>query len=92
VLDRSVGVARTKLAEQRRPVTRREANAPRRWTAGAALAAGLVLGACAIPFGSQSDSDPSNPESSRDRNRLYLQEQQRMERERVFDRVGPSDR
>jgi hypothetical protein len=57
------------------------------------LAAGLVLGACAIPFGNGTDSTERSPQRTpRDRNRLYLQEQERMEREVQFDQVGPSDR
>ncbi|HWC04200.1 MAG TPA: hypothetical protein VHF87_15705 [Methylomirabilota bacterium] len=58
---------------------------------------GLVaLGGCAVPFGSGSDSpdpvDPSTREKRRERNRLFLEEQERIERTREFDRVGPSDR
>jgi hypothetical protein len=36
--------------------------------------------------------DPAARETPGDRNRLYQQEQQLMERQRQFDRVGPSDR
>jgi hypothetical protein len=59
------------------------------------LIVGSVLGGCAIPFGNGGDPSPSyqSPEETRrDRNRLYMEEQQRMERERQFDRIGPSDR
>jgi hypothetical protein len=68
--------------------------ARRRWlAAGLVLAGGLVAAACTIQFGSGSDStDPASRETPRDRNRLYQQEQQLMERQRQFDRVGPSDR
>jgi hypothetical protein len=58
-----------------------------------ALAVGLVLGGCAIPFGNGTEpTDRPAEERRRDRNRLYLEEQERMERERMFDRVGPSER
>ena len=57
-------------------------------TAGLALAAGLVLGACAVPFGPGSDQ----PETNRERNQLYLQEQYRQERGRQLNwDGGPSD-
>jgi hypothetical protein len=57
------------------------------------LGAGLVLGACAIPFGSDTDQTSQSPkETRRERNRLYLEEQERTERTRLFERVGPSDR
>jgi hypothetical protein len=57
------------------------------------LGAGLLLGACAIPFGNGAEPTTRSPEEARrDRNRLYLQEQERTERARQFDRVGPSDR
>ena len=65
----------------------------RRRTAGLVIAAGLVLGACAIPFGQGSESpEGSSQGTPRDRNQLFLQEQERMERKMQFDRVGPSDR
>jgi hypothetical protein len=61
-----------------------------------ALVAGLVLGACAFQFGDGAGTEPtgqSPEETRRDRSRLYQQEQERMERGRTFDRVGPpSDR
>lgn len=62
-----------------------------------ALTVGLVaLGGCAIPFGSGQEStdsmDQSGRERRRERNRLFLEEQERIERGREFDRVGPSDR
>jgi hypothetical protein len=61
--------------------------------AGLALASALVAGGCTVQFGSGSDTmDPAARETPRDRNRLYQQEQQLMERQRQFDRVGPSDR
>jgi hypothetical protein len=58
------------------------------------LTLGLVaLGGCAIPFGNGTETTGrSAEETRRDRSRLYLEEQERMERERTFDRVGPSDR
>ena len=55
------------------------------------LAAGLALGACAIPFGNGTESTDRSPEERRRYgNRLYVEEQERMERERTFDRVGPA--
>jgi hypothetical protein len=66
---------------------------PRQLIACLAIAAGLVLGACSIPFGNGAESTESSPrETPRDRNQLYLQEQERVERQFQFDRVGPSDR
>jgi hypothetical protein len=63
------------------------------------LALALTTAAgCAIPFGGTGDeSAPSTSESSaerrRERNRLFLEEQERMERNIQFDRAGPpSDR
>ena len=82
-------------ADGRRQDVRRDLVAARRLTLTLilGLGAGLVLGACAIPFGN--GPEPSNrppEETRRDRNRLYLEEQERMERSRLFERVGPSDR
>lgn len=80
-------------SDDHRRSKRRGSVEPRWLTVGLALAAGLVLGACAIPFGN--GTEPSNrppEETRRDRNRLYLEEQERIERERTLDRVGPSDR
>jgi hypothetical protein len=58
-----------------------------------ALALGLLLAGCAIPFGNGGEPPGRSPEETRrDRQRLYLEEQERRERERLFDRVGPSDR
>jgi hypothetical protein len=57
------------------------------------IAAG-ALGGCSIPFGDGGGSSyqPSE-ETRRERNRLYQEEQQNMERLRQFDRIGPpSDR
>jgi hypothetical protein len=66
---------------------------PRRLIASLAIVAGLVFGACSIPFGPGADSsEPPPRETPRDRNRLYQQEQERLERQKQFDRVGPSDR
>ena len=77
--------------DDRRQDKRRAAVARRRLTVGLALAAGLVLGACAIPFGNGTESTDRSPEQRRrDQNRLYLEEQERMERGRTFDRAGPS--
>ena len=63
------------------------------WSLTLALAAGLILGGCAIPFGAGAEStDRSAEETRRDRNRLYLEEQERIERARqTFDPV-PSER
>lgn len=58
------------------------------------LMLGTILGGCAIPFGNGGDTSPSyqSPEETRrERNRLYIEEQERQERARSFDRVGPSD-
>ena len=54
------------------------------------LAAWLVLGGCAIPFGNGGDPSYQTPEETRrERSRLYTEEQERMEREQTFDRFGP---
>ncbi len=59
----------------------------------AVLIAGLALGGCTIPFGGGGEPSSSSPEEARrERNRLFLEEQERMERKVQFDRVGPSDR
>jgi outer membrane biogenesis lipoprotein LolB len=78
-------------AEHRRVDAQR--HLPRRLIACLAIVAGLVLGACSIPFGPGADStEPPPRETPRDRNRLYQQEQEQVERQYQFDRVGPSDR
>ena len=65
----------------------------RRLATGCVLAAGLVLAACAVEFGNRPDSSESSaPKTPRDRNRRYWEEQQQLERQYQFDRVGPSDR
>ena len=56
-----------------------------------AAGAGLLLGACSIPLGNGS-SGQSSQETPGDRNRLYWQEQEQLERQYQFDRMGPSDR
>jgi hypothetical protein len=55
---------------------------------------GAFLAGCAIPFGNGGDpSYQSSEEKRREGSRLYREEQQNMERERQFDRIGPpSDR
>lgn len=61
---------------------------------GALFLAGIGVGACSIPFGPGS-GDPSvgtTEDTSRERNQRFQQEQQLMEQQRQFDRVGPSDR
>jgi hypothetical protein len=70
---------------------RRDPEARRRATVALALTASLALGACAVRFGPDPSESPG-PDGTRDRNRLYLEEQQRLERQRVFDRSGPSER
>jgi hypothetical protein len=89
-------VGRAPLAMPERRRTERRGPVEPRWLAvGLAFTAGLVLGACSIPFGNETAIEPTSrspEETRRDRNRLYLEEQERMERQRVFDRVGPSDR
>jgi uncharacterized protein HemX len=60
---------------------------------GLLLVAGLALGACSFQFGSGAEpSSDTSEEANRERNRLYQQEQMQMERQRQFDRIGPSDR
>jgi hypothetical protein len=58
------------------------------------LLVGGALGACAVPFGSApEDGRPGPPATARERNRLYLEEQERIQRERQgFGSVPPSDR
>ena len=57
------------------------------------LTLGSVLGGCTIPFGNGGEPTSQSPEETRrERNRLYMEEQERMERSRQFERVGPSDR
>jgi hypothetical protein len=53
-----------------------------------------VLAGCSIPFGNGGDPSYQSPEERRrEGSRLYKEEQQNLERERQFDRVGPpSDR
>ncbi len=61
---------------------------------GGLLLTGIGVGACSIPFGPGS-GDPSvgtTEDTNRERNQRYQQEQQLMEQQRQFDRVGPSDR
>jgi hypothetical protein len=80
--------ARTGEAAHRPRTVRR-----RRLATALVLAGGLLLGACAVQFGSGSDSpDQSSQKKPHDRNRLYWQEQEQLERQYQFDRVGPSDR
>jgi hypothetical protein len=58
----------------------------------ALIVAGSVTG-CAIPFGE--DPDPGRPDRTpREQNRLYLEEQERVERARQqsFEPVRPSER
>jgi hypothetical protein len=86
----------TVATDERQRSTRHGFAARRRLAVGLALVTGLVLGACAIPFGDGAETRPtgqSPEETRRDRSRLYQEEQERMERGRTFDRVGPpSDR
>lgn len=64
-----------------------------RLIAGAVLTICLLLGACAVRFGPGPEDTPDQSQPTpRERNQLYQQEQQRMEYQRQFDRVGPSDR
>ena len=60
------------------------------------VALGIALTGCSIPFGNGGEPAPSGEspqETRRERNRLYLEEQERMQRQNQFDRVGPpSDR
>jgi len=68
--------------------------APLRLTLTLALAAGLVLGGCAIPFGNGTETrDRPAEETRRDRNRLFLEEQERIERGRqTFSPIRESER
>ena len=72
----------------------RELTAPWRERLMLVLILGTVLAGCAIPFGNGGDPSYQSPEEKRrERSRLYQEEQQNMERERQFDRIGPpSDR
>jgi hypothetical protein len=57
------------------------------------LGLGLLLLGCSIPFGDGVEPRPRSPEETRrEGSRRYQEEQERLERERLFDRVGPSDR
>lgn len=81
---------RSPAADERRPSARGGRAAPRGLAVGLALAAGLLLGACAIPFGDGGAPSSQSPEERRrDQNRLYLEEQEAIERQRTFERVGP---
>ena len=61
--------------------------------AGVVLTTGLLFGACSVKFGPGGEDSPDESQATpRDRNQLYQEEQQRMEYQRQFDRVGPSDR
>jgi hypothetical protein len=81
---------RSPAADERRRSARKRPAAPRGLAVGLALAAGLVLGACAIPFGEGGDPSSQSPEQTRrDQNRRYIEEQGAYERQQTFDRVGP---
>jgi hypothetical protein len=59
------------------------------------LALAVALTGCSIPFGpgGEPSSHQSPQETRRERNRIYMQEQEQLERSRTFDRSGPpSDR
>src|SRR5262245_2224208 len=63
-----------------------------RLTAILTLVMGLTAGACAIEFGSggsEPPEDQSTRDANRQRNQRFLDEQERTERQRQFDRVGP---
>jgi hypothetical protein len=80
---------RSPAADERRRSARGPA-APRGLAVGLALAAGLVIGACSIPFGNGGDPSSQSPEDTRrDRNRRYIEEQGAYQRQQTFDRVGP---
>jgi hypothetical protein len=70
--------------------TRRRRRAWAGWV-GVVMLAGSVAG-CAIPFGD--DPEPGRPERTpRERNLLFLEEQERLERSRQsLDPVRPSER
>jgi hypothetical protein len=62
-----------------------------RWTVAATVALACALGGCTVQFGAGGDDTRS--ENPRDRNRTYLQEQERMERDRQrFDPIWSSER
>ena len=89
-LDRGASTIRGKMAAMRRGVLRT-------WIGFlllSLLALG-ALGACAIPFGGGGEPSGEEPSSTttRERNRLYLQEQEQTERLRErFEGGPPSDR
>ena len=58
------------------------------------LILGMVLASCSFPLGDGGDPSYQSPqERRREGSRRYQEEQQQMERERQFDRIGPpSDR
>lgn len=89
------GRVQSAATDDRHRDVRRGFLAPRRpaLTLLLGLAVGLALGGCALTFGNGAEptSRPSQ-ETPRDRNRLFLEEQERLERQRTFDRVGPSER
>jgi hypothetical protein len=72
----------------------RELTAPWRERLMLVLILGMVLAGCSFQFGNGGDPSYQSPEEKRrERSRLYQEEQQNMERERQFDRIGPpSDR
>ncbi len=63
-----------------------------RWRWGAMLLLLAGLAGCAVPFGPE--PDPGAPRRSAiERNRLFLEEQERLERQRQsFETIRPSDR
>ena len=59
----------------------------------AALLLSCALAGCAIEFGGEEADRGATATTARERNRLYLQEQERLERERqTFQPIRPSER
>jgi hypothetical protein len=59
----------------------------------AALLLSCALTGCAIEFGGGDADSGATATTARDRNRLFLQEQERLERERqTFQSIRPSER
>jgi hypothetical protein len=53
----------------------------------------IALGGCAIPFGNGGETTSGTPQETRgERNRLLQDEYEKIERDRLMDRGGPSDR
>jgi hypothetical protein len=79
--DSSGGAAGRRLGEARPTVER----------LALALVLGIALGGCSVTFGDGGEPTSSSPEERRrERSRLYMEAQHRMELQRQFDRPGPT--